>query len=92
MKKLVQCHKHGAQEAAYVCCHLANSLSTGVPVGFYYSGTVEERSDAWCSECEDVRVRYGGESGDWNEASESFARITLVCGACYNRIAEIAGL
>ena len=92
MKNIVQCQKHGAQEAAPVCCHLASSLSTEIPVGFYYSGTVAERSDAWCSECEEVRVQEGGDSGDWNEASESFARITLVCGACYDRIAEIARL
>ena len=31
-------------------------------------------------------MREGGEGGDWNERSEAFAGIKLVCGACYDEI------
>lgn len=91
MSHYVQCTSHGKQQAAFVCAHLAASLSTGVPIGFFHSGSVATRGDAWCAACEEVRLREGGETGHWNAASEAFAQITLVCGACYDRIAALNG-
>ena len=35
---------------------------------------------AWCRACDQVRIREGG---DWNEVSEAFAKITLICHHCY---------
>lgn len=67
----VQCPTHGPQEKAYVCQHLVQSLSMREPAGFFFAGG--PRGDAWCAECEEVRLREGGESGDWNERSEAFA-------------------
>lgn len=50
----------------------------------YISLTNSKRSDeedfqAWCSECEKVRIEYDG----WNEESEKFAGIKLICENCY---------
>lgn len=86
MSENIECCRHGEQEATYVCQHLARSLETLEQIGFFHSGPVEKRSDAWCSQCEAVRLREGGESGDWNERSEAFAGITLLCGACYDEV------
>lgn len=86
MSETVECGRHGEQETTFVCQHLARSLETHEKVGFFYSGPVKERSDAWCLKCEEVRVREGGESGDWNERSEAFAGITLLCAACYDEV------
>jgi len=82
--KTVQCSIHGEQEETFVCRHLVESLHTGIPVGFFFES--EPRGDAWCSECEVVRLREGGEGGDWNERSEAFAEIRLICGRCYDEI------
>ena len=90
MINTVECQTHGEQEETFVCLHLARSLSTGETVGFFWSG--ELRGDAWCSACEDVRIREGGSAGDWNERSEKFANIKLLCGVCYDRLRELHGL
>lgn len=40
---------------------------------------------AWCDTCEKVRA----EAGEWNEASEAFAEIKLVCEKCYFEMKEL---
>jgi hypothetical protein len=82
-----QCDEHGDQEETFVCSHLAASLKSLEPVGFFYESL--PRGDAWCSACEEVRIAEGGDSGDWNERSEAFAQITLLCGGCYDKVREI---
>ena len=42
----------------------------------------------WCAECEEVRIRCGG---DWNDESEAFAKIKLLCGGCWDRLKELNG-
>jgi len=59
----------------------------GEQQGFFW-GTDPENPrnpcpDAWCAAC-DKALQAGG--GDWNEESEAFAQIKLVCDACYDRI------
>jgi hypothetical protein len=89
MIERIECSEHGAQEATYVCCHLAESLHTGEKVGFFYAS--EPRGDAWCTACEEVRIREGGDTGDWNDRSEAFAKIKLLCGACYDKVKKLNG-
>jgi hypothetical protein len=86
---VVECIEHGPQEETYVCKHLASSLKTQQPVGFYWSS--EPRGDAWCDECEKVRIAEGGPSGDWNDRSEAFASIQILCGACYDKVKSLNG-
>lgn len=90
MNKIVECAKHGEQQAIFVCQHLVKALKTNRQVGFYYAG--ELRGDAWCEACEKVRVREGGETGEWNERSEQFADVTLICSACYDRLRVLHGV
>ncbi|SUS05874.1 conserved hypothetical protein [uncultured Defluviicoccus sp.] len=90
MTNLVECPIHGKQQETFVCCHLVAALRTGKRVGFFWSG--QTRGDAWCSECEQSRISFGGESGDWNEQSEAVAKIQVLCGACYDRVREQHGL
>ena len=84
MSRTIQCTQPGLNEETFVCQHLVKSLSTQMRVGFFYSH--EPRGDAWCRAGEEVRVREGGESGDWNERPEQFAGISLLCGGCYDEI------
>jgi hypothetical protein len=86
---VVECIEHDPQEETYVCKHLASSLKMQQPVGFYWSS--EPRGDAWCDECEKVRIAEGGPSGDWNDRSEAFASIQILCGACYDKVKALNG-
>jgi tetratricopeptide (TPR) repeat protein len=81
-KHQVICDVHGATAPAYVCQHLV----TGKGLGFVAAEASEtERPDAWCSACEKVRLAEGSE---WNERSEAFAGITLICARCYDQARE----
>jgi hypothetical protein len=75
--KKVQCDRHGAAIATFVCQHLLR----GSGLGFYCADDPEDSyPDAWCGRCGEVRIREGGE---WNDASEAFAKVTLLCHHCY---------
>jgi len=70
------------QQETFVCRHIAQSLCTGSPVGFYWAADPDNPCpDAWCSECNE-RVKKTG--GDWvGEAAEQLGA-RLLCGACYD--------
>lgn len=79
----IECREHGKQQAAYVCRHIVQSLGDGKPRGFWSSEASPDnpRPDSWCSECEEMVNRVG----EWNDESEAFAGVKLLCGACYDR-------
>lgn len=73
---VVQCDIHGTSFATFVCQHLPK----GEGLGFFCADDPDDPCpDAWCGECEKVRVA----EGEWNEKSESFANITVICAGCY---------
>jgi len=74
-ERVVQCGSHGSRRAAFVCQHLVR----GSGLGFFVPDVPEEDLQAWCSECEEVRLKFDG----WHEESEKFARITLICDMCF---------
>lgn len=78
--QLVTCPQHGQGYATFVCQHLAR----GSDAGFFYGGD-DLRPDAWCAECDRVLMEHGGE---WNDASEVFAGITLLCSHCYDIVRD----
>jgi hypothetical protein len=87
MAEHVECAEHGRQDGTFVCQHLLRSLGTRERVGFFF--TSSPRGDAWCAACEEVRIREGGDSGDWNDRSEAFAGVKLICGACYDEVRRL---
>ncbi len=78
----VECMQHGKQQATFVCQHIVETLKDGIPRGFWWSTENPEnpRPDAWCNECE-IMVN---DAGEWNDETESFAGIKLICGLCYD--------
>ena len=79
----VNCNVHGWQEQTFVCQHIAESLRTGIPVGFFWSSEQTDcRPDAWCSGCESLRLEAGGD--DWTPEVEKKLGIKLLCGSCYD--------
>ena len=82
--KKVECGEHGRREPAFVCQHLID----GTAAGFHWGQDDEDPDrvcpDAWCDACEAVRRSEGG----WNDRSEAFARVRLLCDGCYERVRE----
>ncbi|SFN92511.1 hypothetical protein SAMN05421594_4739 [Chryseobacterium oleae] len=87
-QKTVECVQHGYSRPAFVCQHLDCKTARGFQEAFdtYKGMELEEDDDfqAWCDECEKVRIEHG----EWNEESESFAQIQLICENCYFELKE----
>lgn len=86
-KCFAECFDHGRQEAAFVCRHLIDAMSSGAPVGFYCAEDPGATCpDAWCGKCEDARAECGWE---WIEEVENGLGITMICVACYEKVRGI---
>jgi hypothetical protein len=58
-------------------------LVDGSGLGFYFADDPgNPRPDAWCRDCDAVLM----EAGDWNEKSQAFADIRLLCSCCYDDV------
>ena len=77
LSELVECAEHGMAQRTYVCQHVARGSGLGF---FYFPNPDNPRPDAWCAECNAVRLASNG----WNEENEKAAAITLLCGGCYD--------
>ncbi len=74
----IHCSEHGDSEEAYICKHLLK----GSGLGFHVAANHETPTpDAWCGECEKIRLQYG----NWDEGGRE-PKIALVCAACYRTI------
>jgi hypothetical protein len=74
----VDCGRHGISQATFVCRHLAGG---GEGLGFCCADDEgNPRPDAWCDECDTVLQQ----EGEWNDRSEAFAGITVLCAGCYD--------
>ena len=78
----VECPVHGTQEMAFVCQHLAQGEKQGFHLGYDPDHPDELWPDAWCDACEAVLEQ----EGEWNEKTEQFADIKLVCAQCYEAL------
>lgn len=79
--RVVHCAEHGARSPAFVCHHLVAPATEAR--GFHQADVDPNREwtdlNGWCDECDRV---YLAEQG-WNDTSEGFAQIQLVCDACF---------
>jgi hypothetical protein len=85
--RIVECSQHGRVQAAFVCRHLVEQLRSQRPerIGFFSPAAHGETSDelqGWCGECDAVLRRVG----EWNDESEAFAGVTLICSGCYGNL------
>lgn len=83
-KHAVTCESHGTSRAAFVCQHLNKDSYTGFHEAFESNPLIEPDDDyqAWCDECEKMREQ----EGEWNDVSEGFAKIRLICDQCFFEI------
>jgi hypothetical protein len=80
----VQCGVHGKSSATFICHHLSEGEKLGFNVGFDPNEPDDLYPDAWCDQCDEVLEQ----EGEWNDKSEAFADIKLVCAGCYCEIRE----
>jgi hypothetical protein len=80
----VECPEHGVRDATYVCQHLVSGMGSGFHCGHDDDDPDRLWPDAWCDACENVRQS----EGEWNDRSEAFASIRLLCDGCYQRVRE----
>lgn len=80
MADKIQCDTHGECFATFVCTHL---LVESAGLGFNRNEPDDEEPfpDAWCDNCEIIRVAHDG----WDEESEKLAEISMICSGCYER-------
>src|SRR6476620_7857929 len=77
----IACDRHGPSYTTFICGHLVK----GHALGFCEANDPgNPRPDAWCNECE--RVLMDEEKGQWNDRSEAFADIHVVCANCYDEV------
>ena len=79
--RTIHCERHGDMREAFVCGHLL----FGDRLGFFEDteGVENDPSNAWCSDCERVRLEHGGV---WDEDTTALIDIKLVCRGCYDEI------
>lgn len=79
---LMECARHGTHRPAFICQH----LQFGEGIGFNEDDEPFDAEwpfrNAWCDECDKVLLR----EGEWNDVSEGFAKITLICEGCLEEI------
>ena len=81
----VECPVHGEEGAAFVCRHLNLRDRVGFVEGYDPDEPDSDLFQAWCSACDDVLRR----EGEWNDRSEAFAGVRLVCRACYREMERL---
>jgi hypothetical protein len=92
-ERTVACDVHGRSTPAFVCSHLLDALRArdALSLGFHEGEPDPDHDEpyepcAWCDSCEEVRVAAGG----WNEDSQAFVSIHLVCFECFDSIRLLA--
>jgi hypothetical protein len=77
----VSCDRHGVQAETFVCQHIAQSLVSREPVGFFWPADASERQpDAWCREC---NQRVAATHGEWTGDAAAQLGAKILCGECY---------
>ena len=78
----MECERHGMHRPAFICKH----LQFGERIGFNQPGGPFDPEwpfqNAWCDACDEVLLR----EGEWNDISEGFAQVMLICEGCFEEI------
>jgi hypothetical protein len=81
MSDLIDCMNHGRRATTFVCQHVAGSLLTRRPVGFFWSAAdSKDFPDAWCAECNERHARSGLE---WVGEALEHLDAKVLCSGCY---------
>ena len=85
-EKKVHCNQHGQTNAAYACSHSVSSLQDEERRGLVFVRDEDGQYNGWCDECDSFLMLHGGE---WNDETEAFAKIRLLCEFCFEQLVEL---
>ncbi|NRP13481.1 hypothetical protein XMD517_002266 [Aliiroseovarius sp. xm-d-517] len=85
-EKTVHCNLHGPSNPAYACSHSLTSLHDGRKRGLVFVRDEDGQYNGWCEECDKFLMNHGEE---WNDETEAFAKIGLLCEFCFERLIEM---
>ncbi len=78
---MVECRTHGkTRAAAFVCCHLVETLRDRVARGLLWSRDEDGNVNAYCDACDQMLEQAGG---DWTEELGARAKVQLICEDCF---------
>lgn len=75
----IECNIHGTTNATFVCQHLVGGENLGFNIGYDPDNPDDLCPDSWCNKCQEILDSEGG----WNDKSEEFADIKVLCASCY---------
>lgn len=86
--QIIDCEEHESGRIAFICQHLNKKTTTGFEEAFTTWKGMELGEDddfqAWCDECEIVRLKEDG----WSDKAMEFLKGKVVCESCYFEIKE----
>lgn len=82
---LVDCGAHSEMRPSCVCQHLLAAVSERIVRGVNWLLDGDGNVNARCDDCEDFLQRHGAE---WNDETEAFAKIKLICERCFVTLKE----
>lgn len=77
----VNCDEHGVVNPSFVCRHLVNWTGTGFNVPDKPPDPDCPFKNAWCDECDKLLMSVG----EWNDETEAFAGVTMICENCFEK-------
>lgn len=80
--RTVICGTDGERKPAFICHHLTLESKS---LGFYEPDAQAEEKNGWCGECDIYLAEHGGR---WNDTTEAFANIYMICDVCFDRIKQ----
>ncbi len=80
---MIECDKHGPNEATFVCSHILETLRTKTPRGLNWDFDEEGGIQAFCDSC------WNATDEEWLEISADTCR--MICLGCLKDAAAING-
>lgn len=87
MNAPVQCARHGAAEASFVCSHIVETIDDGVARGFSWAVDEEGDHQSLCDDCH--HKSHAMTDAQWEDHVAATGRI--LCLKCFWRAWEING-
>lgn len=85
----IDCTKHGRQQFALACIHVANAIDSDEQVGFYWGDNTDMgRPDAWCGACEKKRL---ANNGAWSDELFKQGDFKFLCVRCWDEAKDVLG-
>jgi len=85
----IDCAKHGRQNFALACIHVAIAVDSKEQVGFYWADNTDMgRPDAWCADCE---RRLLANNGVWADDIWKQGDFKFLCVCCWDEAKAVLG-